>query len=208
MITHQSSECPEVFRRLWWIDLDVLVLSVIKYVFVFGELPRKDKLAVQRDPVVLLPSVMAPEWLIGMDSNGARVVGDDVWICADDIRERMVTDTVLVDPQESIQSCKTFVDSSKKVPDQWGLGEAGVAAVVVRVESHHSRRPPRNCRSSPRDPRCRPRRRTREHWHVHGYEDAKNNKISDHHTRSVSRVLALLSEEDINSLQPSAFIAN
>jgi len=78
--TYSDNEEPDVLRGLRWVDADGLVLEVIKDVLPLGQFSRENQLAVKREPVVLLPAVVVPPWLLAVNANGAGVIGDNIWV--------------------------------------------------------------------------------------------------------------------------------
>jgi hypothetical protein len=187
---YSDDEEPHVFGGLWWVDADVLVLEVIEDVLPLGQLPGKDQLTVERQPVILLPAVVVPPWLVAVNTNRAWVIRDNIWVGTSDVCIWVMSETVLVDPEKRAQSSEGLVYSSESSPDYGRFREGGVAAVVAEVEAHHGACPSVEGSCDPRNEAECPRGWFPHHSEVSGYEEDTEKCIGPQHHRRVSWVFA------------------
>jgi len=94
----------------------VLELAIIENILPLSQLARQDQLAVKREPVVLLEIIVEPVRLIIMNAHQARIITDNVGILANDIGIGMMSQSMLVDPNDGAQSSVTLIVSAQESP--------------------------------------------------------------------------------------------
>lgn len=76
-----------------------------------------------------------------MDSDWPRIGLDNVWIDFNDICEGVVSENVLVNPNDAAEPSHEFVYPSHGVPDEGASAEACMAGIVLEVKTQHCATP-------------------------------------------------------------------